>query len=60
MMADFEAKPGDGPLGTAMLSNSLDGASGGVLARGVGSTPDPVTRAKALDLINRFITLCVA
>ena len=57
MKADFETEPGDEHLGIAMLSNSLDGAGGtaggGIVARDRGSAPDPLNRAKALDVIAR-------
>ena len=60
MMTGFKAQPVDDRLSTAMLRDSLNGAGGtaggGVLARGEGSAPDPLNRAKALVVINRVAT----
>ena len=60
MMTGFKAQPVDDRLSTAMLRDSLNGtggtAGGGVLARGGGSSPDSLNRAKALDVIKRFTT----
>ena len=60
MMAGFKAQPVDDRLSTAMLRDSLNDAGGtageGVLARGGGWAPDPLNRAKALDVIERLTT----
>ena len=60
MMVGFKAQPVDDRLSTAILRDSLKGAGGtaggGVLVRGGGSSPDPLNRAKALDVIKRLTT----
>ena len=60
MMAGFEAQPVDDRLSTATLRDSLKRAGvtagGGTLERGGGSAPDPLNRAKALDVIERLTT----